>query len=319
MSAGDSRQFYTRMTGQGPEPKGAGISHVAGAQAATDYCYRAPSPPHISVPQPQDDLYCIQLAPSFKAAGHDADENAILHTIISSYALQDLHVPMRDWDYPMRRKSQSILSFLQLGPSSATRDLETLRKDGVTMLLVIRNTSSAQARLLSGDKSARALGIESCAVDVASNSELIAAFPRATKIINDHLIARYRMLAADTHGAVPMPCGKVLVFCESGNERSAAFVVAYIMAMLGLDMVKAMQYVQALRFCTAFDDGLKNLLLNYHDILVAQRSFGEDEGQMTSRSKRSRDEVEDEDENVEMGQVDDRARFEGRTPFAPFR
>lgn len=235
-------------------------------------------------------------------------------------------VATKDWKYEWRRRSQPILTFLHLGPSSSARDLEALRAEGITLLLVIRNTMTAQASLLSGDKVARQLGIQSAAVDVAGNQELIAAFPRATKIINDHLISAYRALArTDDDQTNRKTWGKILVFCESGNERSAAVITAYLMQMFGLDMVSAIQYVQSQRFCVAFDDGLKNLLQAYDDILGAKRSVSRASSAVPQPvvSKRSRDDVEDEDDDMDMGDTDaarsdDVARFSGRTAFAPF-
>ena len=65
--------------------------------------------------------------------------------------------------------------------------------------------------------------------------------------------------------------GKVLVYCESGNDRSAALVAAYIMEMYGLDLVRTIQLLQNQRFCVAFDDEMKALLGNYADLLAARR------------------------------------------------
>lgn len=255
--------------------------------------------------------------------GHDAEETAILAAIISNPSPWVNR--KSEWKYLMRRQAQAILTFIQLGPSSASRDLETLKRDGVTMLLVIRNTSSAHASLLSGDKPARTLGIESRAVDVASNSELIAAIPHAIRIIHDHLISQYRKHAAASHnGAVPEPCAKILVFCESGNERSAAFMTAYLMNTFGMGLVPALQYVQAQRFCVALDDGLKHMLQAFQDILGAQRSLLDaapvvaSDRNSSSRLKRSRDDTADGDGDVVMALGDD-VRFEGGRQFAPFR
>ena len=227
----------------------------------------------------------------------------------------------------MRRSAQAIQPFLYLGPSSATRDLDFMRREGVTMLLVIRNTMTAAASLLSGDKVARELGIQAAAVDVAGNQELIAAFPRACRIINDHLIAQFRRgiangtVNAGSAGSV-IP-GKVFVFCESGNERSAAVVAAYLMSMFNLDLITAIQYVQGQRFCVAFDDGLKNLLLNYEELLNAQRCVSAAStmatfrnGPIQAKPKRRRD--EEFDEEMSMDYSDDE-RFAGRGGFVPFQ
>ena len=175
------------------------------------------------------------------------------------------------WSYEMRREAQPILPFLSLGPSACLRDREALHNQGFTLLLAIRNTHSAQARLFSGDKVAAELGIQSDTIDVLDNQELISAFPRAIRRINDHLAS----MDVHDHGDVPavmVPTKKkVLVFCESGNERSAGVVIAYIMAMLNHDTMHATRMVQQRRFCVSIEDPLKRVLTAFESILVAKR------------------------------------------------
>jgi serine/threonine/tyrosine-interacting protein len=117
--------------------------------------------------------------------------------------------------------------------------------------------------------------------------------------------------------------GKVLVFCESGNERSAGVIAAYLMETHeNVDYIKSMQLCQAQRFCVNFDDAMKRLLQSYWDILCARRSVAADRRQSVQtgavRSKRvlERDD-DDEDENMDGMQEDDLERFGGRT-FTPF-
>lgn len=225
----------------------------------------------------------------------------------------------------MRRQAQPILPFLYLGPSAATRDIDALKREGITMLLVIRNTMTAAARLLSGERVANQLKIVATAVDVDGNTELIAAFPRAIKIINDHLISAYRQRnfgGLDVPNTTsPPPSGKVLVFCESGNERSAAVIAAYIMAMHDLDVVGAIQFIQSQRFCVAFDDGLKNLLYNYQQLLEARKSVSAGHAQLRAPNvgaKRARDDSVEEDTYMDLDDASDRERFRGRGGFAAF-
>ena len=227
------------------------------------------------------------------------------------------------------------------------RDQSFLQKEGITMILAIRNTMSAQARMLRS-KVAEELGIDSKAIDVAGNQELIAAFPRAIEIINAHLSTMYQLQQAKTDGGKnpiqdgvsPVP-GKVLVFCESGNERSATVVTAYIMAMYCLDLVKAVQVVQAQRFAVAFDDPLRNLLSTYDTMLQARRDVfqagngvhkhreygmlgildGKTLEKRGNSSKRTLDDAYD-DDDISMTDGDEHTghgRYERRGGFAPFQ
>lgn len=208
------------------------------------------------------------------------------------------------------------------------------------MVMAVRNTMSAQARLL-GSKTAQDMGVDTKMIDVAGNQELIAAFPRAIEAINSHLSAMYKQdgsrhtqPAATGQTHLRSAPGRVLVFCESGNERSATLVTAYIMAMYATDLVTAIQIVQAQRFAIAFDDSLRNLLLTYETILKAKRDVLRADSQGTGDpgasvrsdggtgkgSKRTFDDTYDDDMEIDGGNVHlDHGRFEMRDGSAPFQ
>lgn len=174
------------------------------------------------------------------------------------------------WNYDMRRQAQSILPFLSLGPSSCLRDAEYIRSQGFTLLLAIRSRHSALARLVSGEKAATEAGIMADTVDVLDNQELISAFPRAIRRINDHLAG----VDVGPDGMVSdgqQQKRKVLVFCESGNERSAAVIIAYIMVMLNIQSVEATHMIQQRRFCVSIEDTMKYILTAFETILSAKR------------------------------------------------
>ena len=252
---------------------------------------------------------------------------------------------MLEWKYEQRRMAQQVLPFLYLGPMSAAKDRNFLQREGITLVIAVRNTMSAQAQLLRS-KAAQELGIDTKMIDVAGNQELIAAFPRAIEAINSHLSAMWQQdqarrtqTAATGQAHLQSTPGKVLVFCESGNERSATLVTAYIMAMYSTDLIKAIQVVQAQRFAVAFDDSLRNLLLTYETILKAKRdvvqadnrllglpggfrdpgaSAGNDK-RIGKGSKRTFDDVYDDDMETDGGNVHlDYGRFEMRDGSAPF-
>ncbi|CRG89659.1 hypothetical protein PISL3812_06698 [Talaromyces islandicus] len=167
------------------------------------------------------------------------------------------------WTYAMRREAQQILPFLYLGPSAMSKDQGFLRREGITLLLSIRDKRSGLARLMSGAKAAEDLGIQSDSIDIDGDSDLIAHFPQAIRRINHHLVAG----PPAQQGLPP----KVLVFCEAGNERSASVVMAYLMVMFNLDMPTAMWTVQHRRFCVSVDESVQNLLLSFGTILEAKR------------------------------------------------
>jgi len=290
-------------------------SQTSGVSPAGEYFWRAPSPPHIHIPPtPEDQQIILPFSDEFIS---DDLNREVLNHIIEGY-----YTPRKtDWRYEWRRQAQRILGFLYLGPSAAARNIEYLKQEGITMLLLIRDSKSAMANFLSGEKVAKQLGIEAAHVDVTDTQHLTHRLRDAVSIINRHLVSQYQQ----RHTSDPEETiwGKVLVFCESGNERSATVVASYLMSMYDVDLVGAIQYVQAQRFCVAFDDGLKNLLLNYQQLVEAERMTTRARRQIQvqatmSKAKRGRDDM-DEDTEMDMDQADDEARFGGRRVFAPFR
>ena len=321
------------------------------------WTYRVPSPPRVVIPPP-----------TFSSTGTldynigdkvflDHEATGFTHTEFLKtleYA-ESINVDsMMSWTYEQRRMAQRILPFLFLGPISAARDLAFLQREGITMIMAVRDTMSAQANLL-GSKAAVNAGIESRTIDVAGNQELIAAFPRAIEAINAHLSARYGQqqqtaaeLRSQEQRSKPSVLGQVLVFCESGNDRSAAVVAAYIMAMFSLDLVSTVQIIQSQRFCVAFDDHMRIMLKSYEGILLAKRDVAEStsklhtaqavrvgivtdarvqatpksEGshRLVRASKRTLDEAHDGDLSMDDddNQWDDE-RFEQRAGYAPFQ
>lgn len=284
------------------------------------------------------------------------DSSQLTHedlTIITQGKTQMANDSTYIWRYESRRQAQPVLDFLYLGPSSITRDRDFLQKEGITMLLAARDSRLAGARLMSAERTAHELGLAVDYIDVSSRQELIRAFPLAVKKINDHLIQRYRSQAVQVPevidqvnpglegGQVPVvpesrmvinsanfSTGKVLVFCETGNDRSATVVAAYLMSMFNSDLVRTLQFINLQRFCVNFDDETKFLLRSYEDIIAAQRSVNGSMGQTgpavttnptaKRRIAESMDEDEDTQEPEQSGFQFDTDRYIGRDPFAPF-
>ncbi|KAG0649483.1 Serine threonine tyrosine-interacting B [Hyphodiscus hymeniophilus] len=305
---------HVRMTGVAVASEGS-ASHTTGVTPAGDYFWRAPSPPHIHIPPTPEDSNI--LLPHAEILLGDQANQEVLKTITNYY-----YTPRpTDWRYEWRRQAQQILSFLYLGPSIATKNLDLLRQEGITMLLCVRDSKSAMGNFLSGEKVAQQLGIEAAHVDVANTQHLTHRLRDAVTIINDHLVQQYRQRS--TGDPDEKVWGKVLLFCESGNERSACVAAAYLIFMFEVNLVGAIQYVQAHRFCVAFDDGHKNLLRSFEEMVQAEKMTLRARPQAPAQAskamvKRSRDDM-DEGIEMELDQADDEARFDGRRVFAPFR
>ena len=285
----------------------------------------------------------LQTGPSF-----DPESSGFTHTEFLRSVHFDNHFSPDSiviWEYEDRRMAQEVLPFLYLGPVTIARDARFLKNHGITMVLAVRNTMSARAKLL-GSTVARELGIECCSIDVAGNQELIAAFPKGIAMINTHLSALYERKGQGCE-ITPVsvskdePPGKVLVYCETGNERSPCLVAAYIMAMFSMTYIKAIQIVQMQRFAVAFDPYAKSILQTYDSILQAKRDVihankraseqnsdreaamsqsnqGFPNGSIGKVGKRCRDEVSDQD--VDMDGDDEAEVLIGHAHrgYAPF-
>lgn len=298
------------------------ISHLR----SEEYSYRVPTPPRIVVPPPSFHAGHIQtqwnLAPR---SNHPALHNVNYAAMTPSSLL--------DWSYEKRREAQPVLPCLYLGPLNAAKDANFLKQEGITLVLAIRQRHTFETKIMNAAlRTARDLNIENDTIDLISDRHLVAAFPLITQKITNHLISIAQLHAKGQPGVPPM--GKVLVFCESGNERSAAVAAAYLMETHeDVDYIRAMQVCQTQRFCVNFDDTIKRQLQSYWDILMAKRDVYSQQPQLDVHGISSEDYVaapvplrsttkralsrDDEDDDMEMEDMEDEARFGGRT-FAPF-
>ncbi|KAI1798516.1 phosphatases II [Daldinia bambusicola] len=256
-----------------------------GAVPAAPYSMRPPSPPSIVIPAPILSYANehIKVVPDYEKVDPASLSANDLKIITQNYKEQLARDSALNWAYENRRVAQPILDFLYLGPSSIARDREWLCKEGITMLLAARDSQMAVMHLMAPKKVAQELGIQLEYIDVSGYNELIRAFPSAVRKINDHMLDVFRgqrirnaqMQVEDGKMAIPndkFRRGKVLVFCETGNDRSAGVVVAYLMSIFGLTMVEACQFVHFKRFCVSLNDDLRFVMKSYEDLLFAQRT-----------------------------------------------
>ncbi|KAI2607084.1 phosphatases II [Hypoxylon fragiforme] len=307
------------------------------AKPAAPYSTRAPSPPPIIIPAPS--LHGahnrLKVVPNYEKVDPVSLSIDDIAIITQSHKEQLTNDSNTNWSYESRHVAQPILDYLYLGPFSVVRNREWLRETGITMLLAARDSQMASIRLMAVDKVAEELGIQATYVDVSNYNELIRAFPTSVRSINDHLLNVFRgqrisdvdVQIGDGQMVIPsnnLRRAKVLVFCETGNDRSAGVVVAYLMSAFGMDMIEACQFVHYKRFCVSLHDDLRQTLRSFEDILRAQRTVHRYELESSTsgvrRQKRSIDEAQD--QNEEMGETNentatDEDRFVGRT-FVPF-
>ena len=224
----------------------------------------------------------------------------------------------------MRRTAQPILPFLLLGPSTVARDINYVRDNGITMMISVRSAVAARAapKYMNPSTFVSAAGLSTITLDLDSPYDLITRLPQTIKAMNDHLEGTF---SKEMPGEVGNIKGKILVFCESGNERSTALVAAYLMVLFGVDVVSAMQIVQSQRFCIAPEDSMKNMLITFEDVLKAKRevriqTFGMTK-EIENKSKRNVDKMYDDDDEMIDGEAINAINEDAgaRKDWAPFQ
>ena len=176
-----------------------------------------------------------------------------------------------NWVYESRRQAQQVLDWVYLGPASVVRDKVFMEREGITMVLAARDKRFAAVSLPGLKRALEGTGVEVEGVEVGDARELVRVFDVVVGIINRHMLRIERERVENEGQGKP---GKVLVCCETGNDRSAAIVAAYLMAMFALDTVQAVQYMLLKRFCVTLGDETKHMLQAYGDILRARGDVG---------------------------------------------
>ncbi|KLJ08331.1 hypothetical protein EMPG_16237 [Blastomyces silverae] len=248
---------------------------------------------------------------------------------------------LMEWQYDQRREAQSILPYLYVGPTASARDVEFVKSAGITCLLGIKGPLPHHARVVNADKCAAALGIETDNIVVANDQEFIKALPDIIRKINEHIcccpVHHTDTATIPGKDAPSKPWKKVLIFCETGNERSAAVAIAYLMAMLNYDVLTAFINVQGRRLCCNLPDSLKRVLQTFESILAAKRDVMKAQNVtncsdgiaasiagLSSPKKRAIDTMQGLEDcagdvpDAELLDCLDRERFASRSPQPPF-
>ncbi|ROW04467.1 hypothetical protein VMCG_04978 [Cytospora schulzeri] len=278
--------------------------HLSGGVVRNaSFTNRPPSPPYIHIPTPlaADNAKTPSVTPSYDTVDPTMLTPEDLQIITGGRAQQAVDLQKTAWRYEDRRRAQPVLDFLYLGPLAAVRDHDFLRDEGITMLLSVRDAAMAHMRIVTVDRAVDALGLEVQYLNIADRQQLIRALPSTIDRINDHLLRVYRSQlqqlqqlqqrqsaggggGSGTIDPATFRRGKVLVFCETGNERGAVVAAAYLMAMYGTEMVSAVQFVSCQRFCVSFDEPTKHMLQSFGDILDAKKMIARQNHQQRDMS-----------------------------------
>jgi serine/threonine/tyrosine-interacting protein len=283
-----------------------------------EYSSRMPTPPRIEIPPPlMLGEEPIKLGPP-RFNTDPALNVDFLKDLTTKFAV--FHM-LDTWSYNDRREAQEILPYLYLGPAR-TITPEWLSKHRFTLLIGLCDLSEMFiARAL---RCARELGIDTQAVVVTPQNSLISNFPSVSATINSHLVTTH------TQGLE----AKVLIFDETGSEKSAAAATAYLMETFDdLPLKQAMRIVITMRFSVNFSPYTQQLSA-YEQVIRARHLLSPSSSGMSlpqaDRLEISRSRTPDQNEyfrrgrdrflhNIDDEEFADQERFAGRSGPQPFK
>jgi serine/threonine/tyrosine-interacting protein len=133
---------------------------------------------------------------------------------------------MFSWTYHDRQQAQMITPFLYLGTISTMKDEEFLRTTGITMVLALRQPNRFEQIIMTRAANvAYGLGIQVAEFAVATVQNLRSILPQTVSVMEQHLSVSIQQTGQP---------GKIFVACQTGNERSATVVCAFLMVYLTL-------------------------------------------------------------------------------------
>jgi len=314
-------------------------------RATVPYTRRPPSPPFIAIPvQPHGSDTELMTIRSRLESIDGGFMTEMERTVITQNADLQAYNASVFWEYPMRHTAQKVTPWLYIGPRSIIKEKKDfVKEEGITKIVMVHE--SGLTRLMEGfaRNTSQSLGGVECSCIVADSAvHLIRQFPDIFQNINAHLVRVYQDQAVAGVDGADIKRGKVLVVCQTGNDRANVVAAAYLMATYSCDMAEAVQFVCMNRFCCDFNEESKRALLSWGDIIRARSAVRNARinaavaepqlnlsASVTRGKKRTIHETdameEERDDQVVSSMADaftrdtmDAGRFSGREAFKPF-
>lgn len=173
------------------------------------------------------------------------------------------------WKYDSRHKAQAVLPFLHLGPAPIARDATYITQNGISMVIAVRSAQSAiaQPKWLDPSRFPSCANLQTATFDVDGPFDVIQRIKPMLKTMTDHLEAR---TVDRTISSLTDVGGKILVFCESGNDRSPVLVVAYLMLVYGIAWHESLNLIHAYRFSVSLSGNMNEMLKTLEGMFRAE-------------------------------------------------
>lgn len=150
-----------------------------------------------------------------------------------------------------------VLPGLWLGPMSVLRNGDFFEINNVRLLVAVTRPERAESLF-------RKAGFDPNRFE----THCLDPGPINSPLAGHQIISQMAWLMGLFEKAAQLGVG-TLMFCETGNDRSATATCAMVMNSMGWDTVRSIQYVQSKRFSVALDESLKYNLQTYEDICSA--------------------------------------------------
>ena len=173
------------------------------------------------------------------------------------------------WKYDSRHQAQAILPFLHLGPASVARDTTYMTQNNISMVIAVRSAQSArsQPKWLDPSRFASCANVQTATFDVDSPFDVIQRIKPILKMMTDHLEARTTDRPISSLEDIG---GNILVFCESGNDRSPVLVAAYLMLVYGVTWHESLNLIHAYRFSVSLGGNMNEMLKTLEGVFKAE-------------------------------------------------
>ncbi|PHH71197.1 hypothetical protein CDD82_6685 [Ophiocordyceps australis] len=225
------------------------------------YSYKRPSQPYIDVPTRLIDSEPgapLELSPIVTADLSSSDAALFKRVIQEDITRHGKIVAEQQkgkwqagwryndsWVYALRYKAQCVLDHLWIGPLSVVRDVEFLRREGFSMVLVARDERLANTRLPTLHEACRVLDLASrCFAIDCKGRGLVGQLAGIMDAIKTHVVAVERRRG--THESSRR--AKILIVCNTGNELAPGIAAAYLMAVFGQTLTQAFETVMTARY-----------------------------------------------------------------------
>lgn len=173
------------------------------------------------------------------------------------------------WKYDSRHKAQAVLPFLHLAPAPIARDATYITQNGISMVIAVRSAQMARAqpKWLDPSRLSSCANLQTATFDVDSPFDVIQRIKPVLKMMTDHLEARTADRSIQSLTDIG---GKILVFCESGNDRSPILVAAYLMLVYGLAWHESLNLIHAYRFSVSLSGNMNEMLKTLEGMFRAE-------------------------------------------------